>query len=88
MAGHNGSLLAPFFIFFDPGEAGVEKNCKVKPVTFGFLKDFGGGRVFFRVFFQVNFKFQILFFELKFCKISKRDEKSASVFIQHGHCIT
>lgn len=29
------------FIFFGPGGAGVEKNCKVKPVSFYFWSDFG-----------------------------------------------
>ena len=46
LAGHNGTLVVQnkrSRIFFGPGEAGYEKNCKVNPRTFGFLKDFGGG---------------------------------------------
>ena len=38
-------------IFFGPGEAGDEKNCKVKPRTFRFLGDFGGVPIHFHAVF-------------------------------------
>ena len=46
IAGHDGTLMVQNSrdrIFFGPGEAGFEKNCKVNPRTFAFLKDLGGG---------------------------------------------
>ena len=48
IAGHDGTLMVQNSrdrIFFGPGEAGFEKNCKVNPRTFAFLKDLGGGGV-------------------------------------------
>ena len=48
-------------IFFGPGEAGFEKNCKVNPMTFAFLKDLEGGTDKFHAlssyFHMVNFTF-------------------------------
>ena len=45
IAGHDGTLMVQNSrdrIFFGPGEAGVEKNCKVNPVSFYFFGNFGG----------------------------------------------
>ena len=65
IAGHDGTLMVQNSrdrIFFGPGEAGFEKNCKVNPRTFAFLKDLGGGstdkfHALFSYFHMVDFTF-------------------------------
>ena len=65
IAGHDGTMMVQNSrdrIFFGPGEAGFEKNCKVNPRTFAFLKDLGGGstdkfHALFSYFHMVDFTF-------------------------------
>ena len=81
IAGHDGTLMVQNSrdrIFFGPGEAGFEKNCKVNPRTFAFLKDLGGGvpinfmlcfHIFtwlISLFIFIEIKFEVEFFTKHF----------------------